>query len=189
MPPVAEVRHYVEGALRLARGDAGGMDHFDCTVDGFWRSFWAAVYVLPAYALLVADQHMRADRGSGLLSIVVGEGLVYVLGWLVMPVLALFLTRYFDLQRRYVPLIVALNWASLVQVAAMLVPLALGVLLSPALAIFVMLLVMGAVLVYKTFIARVALETTVGTAAGFVAAELVIMWILTRWLYGVFFDQ
>lgn len=187
MPPFAEVRHYVEGAWRLARGDPGGMDHFDCTVDGFWRSFWAALYVLPAYVLLVADQHMRAARESGFLAILVGEGVVYILGWLVMPVLAVFLTRYFGLQQRYVPLIVALNWASVVQMAIMLVPLAVDVLLSTTLAIFMMLLMMGAVLVYKTFIAKVALGTTIGTAAGFIAAELVVMWILTRWLYGLFF--
>lgn len=188
MPPFAEVRHYVEGAWRLARGDAGGMTHFDCTVDGFWRSFWAAFYVLPAYALLVADQHARADRATGFVAIVIGEGLVYVLGWLVMPVLAIFLTRFFGLQRHYVPLIVALNWASLVQIGILLVPLALGVLLAPSLAALLMLLASGAVLVYKTFVARVALDTTIGTAASFMAAELVIMLMVTGWLYGVFFD-
>jgi hypothetical protein len=44
------------------------------------------------------------------------------------------------------------------------------------------------VLVYKTFVARVALDTTIGTAASFIAAELVIMLMVTGWLYGVFFD-
>ncbi len=188
MPPFAEVRHYVEGAWRLARGDAGGMAHFDCTVDGFWRSFWAAFYVLPAYALLVADQHARSDRAAGFMAIAFGEGLVYVIGWLVMPVLAIFLTRFFGLQQRYVPLIVALNWASLVQIGILLVPLALGVLIAPSFAALLMLIASGVVLVYKAFVARVALDTTFGTAASFIAAELVIMLLVTTMLYGAIFD-
>ena len=32
------------------------MAHFNLTVEGFWRSFFAAVLVAPAYAILVGMQ-------------------------------------------------------------------------------------------------------------------------------------
>jgi hypothetical protein len=42
-----EVRLAVAGALRLARGDRGGLGSFDTSIEGFWRSFRAAAIVYP----------------------------------------------------------------------------------------------------------------------------------------------
>lgn len=185
MPPVAEVRRYLQGAWLLAQGDAAGMGYFDCTVDGFWRSFWAAAYVAPAYALVVADQNARSGRNIGFLPLLLVETLVYVVGWAAMPVLALLLTRFFGLQRGYVPLVVALNWSSLVQIAIVLSPVLLGVVLSPLAAGLLMLAASLAVLVYKGFVVKTALDTAPGTAAGFVVAELVVTLLLTATLYAL----
>ena len=49
----AELRLALAGSLRLARGDRGGLDCFDRSLDGFWRSFRAAVIVYPLYLLLL----------------------------------------------------------------------------------------------------------------------------------------
>jgi len=35
------------GLWRLARGDASGLDFFNATLEGFWRSFAAAVIIAP----------------------------------------------------------------------------------------------------------------------------------------------
>ena len=42
------------GAYRLARQDAGGLDYFDTSLEGFWRSFYAAAFIAQPFALLLA---------------------------------------------------------------------------------------------------------------------------------------
>ncbi len=178
MPPLAEIRHYFEGAWRLAKGDTGGMRHFDFSSDGFWRSFWALVIVAPGYAILVADQYMRRGQPVDFWPVFWAEGLSYVLGWAALPIIAVFLTRFFGVARRYVPLIVALNWSSLVQMAAFLVPVALGVLLSVEAVSFLLVLTTGAVLFYQGFVIKTALDCPVGIAVTFLAADLVAVMLI-----------
>jgi len=179
MPPFAEIRHYFEGALRLAQGDTGGMAHFDFSADGFWRSFWAIAIVAPGYAIIVADQYMRRGATVAFWPTFSAEAVSYVLGWIAFPIIAIFLTRMFDVAERYVPLIVALNWSSMVQIAAMLIPVALSVVLSPPMVEFLLFVVTGAVLFYHGFIIKTALDCPIGTAALFLAVDLVAVLIIS----------
>jgi len=188
MPPFAEIRHYAEGAFRLAKGDPGGMEHFDFSADGFWRSFWAMLIVAPGYVILVTDQHARAGTQGGF-GLVLAETLSYLLSWAALPIIAVFLTRFFDVARRYVPLIVALNWSSLVQIAAFLVPLALAVILPAPLIQLLMLLVTGAVLFYQGFIIKTALGCPVPVAVTFLAADLVAVMLINGVVMALFLGQ
>ena len=185
MPPFAEIRHYFEGAWRLAYGDTGGMAHFDFSADGFWRSFWAIVVVAPGYAVLVADQYSRRGDVVAFWPTVTAETLSYLLGWAVFPLLAIWLTRMFDVAERYVPLIVALNWSTMVQIAVLLVPIALGAVLSAAMVTFLMTITTGAMLLYHGFIIKTALECTVGTAVTFLAADLVVVMLVSGLVSGL----
>ena len=56
MPDRAEVLRSLYGAYRLAFLDQSGMAHFNLSVDGFWRSFFAAVLVAPGFAVLVVQK-------------------------------------------------------------------------------------------------------------------------------------
>lgn len=185
MPPIAEIRYYFEGALRLARGDVGGMNHFDFSADGFWRSFWAVVIVAPGYALLVADQYMRSDEPVAFWPTLIAESLSYLLGWAAFPILAIFVTRFYGVANRYVPLIVTLNWSSQVQIAAFLIPVALGVILPRELVALLLMLVTGAVLVYQGFIIKTALDCPVGTAITFLAVDLVAIMLINGLLFSL----
>jgi len=185
MPPVAEIRHYFEGAVRLAKGDTGGMEHFDFSADGFWRSFWALVVVAPGYAILVADQYIRRGDPVAFWPTFSAEAVSYLLGWIAFPVLAIWLTRMFDVAERYVPLIVALNWSSMVQIAAMLIPIALAAVLSPAMVQFLFLVVTAAVLFYNGFIIKTALDCPIGIAALFLAADLVAVMIINGLVFSI----
>jgi len=185
MPPLAEIRHYFEGAVRLAKGDTGGMEHFDFSVDGFWRSFWALVVVAPGYAIIVADQYISRGDPVAFWPTFSAETVSYLLSWIVFPVLAIWLTRMFDVAERYVPLIVTLNWSSMVQIAAMLVPIALAAVLSPAMAQFLFFIVTGAVLFYHGFIIKTALDCTIGIAALFLAADLVAVMIIKGLVFSI----
>ena len=48
IPSPLEIAYGIYGAWRLARLDVTGMEVFDRTVAGFWKSFFAAVLVAPA---------------------------------------------------------------------------------------------------------------------------------------------
>jgi hypothetical protein len=53
MPSYAEIQRALQGAWLLARGDTRGMGLFDLSVEGFWRSFAAALLAAPAYVLVL----------------------------------------------------------------------------------------------------------------------------------------
>lgn len=185
MPPVAEIRHYFAGAWRLARGDTGGMTHFDFSADGFWRSFWAVVIVAPGYAILVANQYARNNEPVDFWPTLTAESLSYLLGWAAFPILAIFVTRYYGVTNRYVPLIVTLNWSSQVQIAAFLIPVALGVVLPSELVGLLLIVVTGAVLVYQGFIIKTALGCPVGTAITFLAVDLVSVMLVNGLVFSI----
>ena len=75
------------------------MGHFNLTVDGFWRSFFAAVLAAPAYAITLARQWSLIEPGVDLGWYVLIEGLTYLCLWAAFPVVAIGLTRAFGLGR------------------------------------------------------------------------------------------
>ncbi len=170
MPSQREVVAALYGAWRLMRFDAGGMNWFDLTTDGFWRSFFAAALAAPFFALLVyLDLFRRAetmDTGWAILL----AALVYAIGWAIAPVASIFLTRMLDLTRGYVPLIVAYNWASVPQVVLQTAVALIGELglLPQGLAGALLFVAVVYILIYEWFIVRTALQTTPGTAIGIV---------------------
>ena len=56
IPSTTEIAYAFYGAWRLAHLDASGLKYFDTSLDGFWKSFFAAVLVAPAYALIVVTE-------------------------------------------------------------------------------------------------------------------------------------
>ena len=67
MPSYAEIQRSVQAAWLLARGDTRGMALFDLSLEGFWKSFAAALLVAPAYAIVLLDQYSvdRLARARG----------------------------------------------------------------------------------------------------------------------------
>jgi hypothetical protein len=176
MPSAREVFAALYGAWRLMRFDAGGMAWFDVSITGFWRSFFAAVLVAPGFAVLLAFN--LADRGEpvGLGRAIVVWTVAYAVMWAAFPIAAILITRLLGLGGRYIPLIIAYNWANVPQVLVNL----LAALISAggdepggagnlvALAAFIYLRV------YLWFVMRAALETTSLTAAAIVLFDFVI---------------
>jgi hypothetical protein len=72
-----------------------------------------------------------------------------------------------------VPLIVAVNWAAVLQLGVLLAAMLLGLLL-PALEGLVLLVVTGGLLFYQWFVIRTALQTTGGVALLLVLVDLVL---------------
>ena len=170
MPGQREVVAALYGAWRMMRFDASGMNWFNLTLDGFWRSFFAAVPVAPFFALLVYLDPFReagtTDTGSAILL----TAAVYAIGWAIVPVAAVFVTRLLGLSHGYVPLVVAYNWTSVPQIVLQaVVGLISGLgLLPPGLAGILLFVAVVYILVYEWFVIRTALRTTTATAIGIV---------------------
>lgn len=191
MPTTAwsEVRLAMIGALRLARGDRGGLSYFDRSADGFWRSFRAAVISYPLYlALLSMRVTVPEWEASGTLLIITVETIAYVIAWTAFPLLMLVLTQRIGRSHRFFDFMVPYNWSQLPQ-SALFVLVGLetesGVLgAEPAQAIEVAAAV--AVLVYEWFIARVALETNAGAAVLVVLVDLLLGVLISHVAGGLY---
>jgi hypothetical protein len=181
-----ELQLALTGCLRLARGDRGGLSCFDRSLDGFWRSFRAAVICYPLYLVLLAMRVSVAEwQTSGGWRIVMVETIGYVVAWVAFPLLMLNVVRWIGREHRFFEFMVPYNWCQVPQSALfVLVGLesASGILsiqASQAIDIVAAL----ATLVYEWFIARVALDTT-GLVAVFVVLVDLVLGVLISHVTG-----
>jgi hypothetical protein len=184
-----EVQLALAGALRLARGDRGGLACFDRSLDGFWRSFRAAVISYPLYLVLVSMRVSLAEwERSGGWRIVTVETIGYVVAWVAFPLLMLTVTRWIGRAQRFFDFMVPYNWCQVPQSALFVLVglMSAGGMLRAEAAQAIDIIAAIATLVYEWFIARVALDTTAVVAVLVVVVDLflgvVISWV-TGWLY------
>jgi hypothetical protein len=178
MPFLADVQRGLDGAVQLARLDPSGMGRFDLTVEGFWRSFLAAVVASPFYLVLVMDQYGRTGTGPHLGEVVFAEVIGYTLGWVAFPVAAIFLTRLLGLGARYVALIVAGNWSAVLQAALLAATALVANMFADQSAAMIRLAATAVAVAYHWFVFRTALETTGGIAFGLVIVDLLLAVLL-----------
>ena len=170
MPDQREILAALYGVWRLMRLDPSGMTWFNLSIEGFWRSFFAAVPVAPFFALLVyvdLSAHPDAiDVGRAAMVTVV----VYGLSWALVPLAAIGVTKMLDLSGGYLPLIIAYNWTSLPQILVQTVVSLIGFtgLVPDVLSGFLMFAVVVYILVLEWFVVRTSLQTTTATAIGIV---------------------
>lgn len=176
MPNFSEIAGALYGAYRLARLDPQGMRHFDLSIGGFWRSFFAAILMAPFFALLIllqaGEDHFAEAAGA--------EFAGYFVGWAAFPLVMATFAHAFNLGRSYIAFMVAYNWSQLVVMAVLLPATAAAVLLPmpPALAGLALLTVMAAALAYLWFIARTALEISAPLAAAVVVLEFALTYLI-----------
>lgn len=119
----------LEGAILLLMLDAKGFARLDITVEGFYRSFAAALYVLPLYVFVwVADRSFTATlTGEAPLppgaALIAAETLYYLCQWLAFPLMLLGIARLFQLEGHYVAYVIAANWSAVVTFAVQTLPL------------------------------------------------------------------
>jgi hypothetical protein len=171
-----EISFGLFGAWRLAHLDPRGMEYFDRSEEGFWRSFWAAAVMAPAYALIVGLRLMERPTQSGSLRVVLIEIIGYVIGWTAFPLVAWYLLQALGKQSRYFGYIVAYNWANVVQICIYLPVTALnasGGVPDAAMSLLA-LAATAAIVFYQYFIARTALQVDTPVAAGIVFLDLLL---------------
>lgn len=185
MPTSAEVAHYLQGAWLLAQGNRRGIDFFDLSVEGFWRSFSAALIVAPAYLLLLLERYAATGWPEQTVLALFAELVAYVLGWALFPVVAIFLTRLLGLTSRYIPLVVAANWSAVLQVALYTAAVTISFILPGDLRSVLVLSTTLVILFYQGFVVRTALQTTTGIAASIVIIDILLAISLNRAVDGL----
>lgn len=172
MITLVEVARGVAGAYRLARRDPGGMAWFDDSPRGYWRSYWAAVVVAPAFLILDLITGGFGEE-FGLRAAAV-QAIAYVIDWTAFPLAMIFVADTLNKWPRYRRYIVAYNWSNLIQMA-LLLPLAAIAVAFPSHPTLLLAQFAGIVmLVYRAYIAHVALQVGFGVAAGIVLIDVVL---------------
>jgi hypothetical protein len=176
IPSWHEIFYGVFGAWRLFRLDPKAMAYFDNSLEGFWKSFFAAVLIAPAYAIIVALELGKVETSAYPASIVVIQILAYVINWVAFPLAAYYLVQNLGRATHFLGYIVAFNWSSIIQMMILL-PFSLlavsGVLpdgMTNLIGLAATIIILG----YLWFIARTALDITGFPAAGLVLLSLVI---------------
>ena len=176
MIDVAAATAGLAGAWRLARLDRNGMRSFEATVDGFWRSFQAAVIAAPIDLILVLLRTDDHPLSSDPVRATLIEAIGYVIDWTAFPLAAWYLCRAFNCSNRYLGFIVAYNWANVLQMVVF-VPVAFlsAAAVLPSGMMSIVALAMTAAVIYNQYlITRTALEVDVLPALAFVAVAFVI---------------
>lgn len=110
-----EASRSIQGAWGLLRRDPGAPTAFNATIDGFWRSFFAAVVFLPLnLAYLAWLGPTPGTEGVEPATRWIVNILVYVIGWTAWPLLAFYITRALGCGERLFGYIVAYNWSQLI---------------------------------------------------------------------------
>ena len=184
-----EVQLALAGCLRLARGDRGGLACFDRSLDGFWRSFRAAVISYPLYLMLLAMRVSVAEwQQSGGWRIVTVETIGYVVAWVAFPLLMLNVVRWIGRAHRFFDFMVAYNWCQVPQSALFVLVglVSAGGVLSAQASEAMDMAAAIATLLYEWFIARVALDTSGVVAIFVVLLDLVLGVFISRITGGLY---
>ena len=175
------------GALRLARFDPSGMDFFEQTETGFWRSFFAAVLVAPFYLMLTSIRYSGLTETVPFVRFLAIETIAYVIAWVAFPLLMASLTRSLGREAHYIRYIVAYNWAAVWQ-NALYMPVAMlsvGGVLTPVNANVLGVLALGLIVIYVWFVTKTALEVPAGMAAGIVGIDFFLSILINTVATGI----
>lgn len=183
---VARLADNLSGAWAVMRGRPEGLARLDVSLEGFWRSFGAILLVAPfALVTLLSQRRLAAAAGGdpGVPASGIGgaEAVGLVADWLIFPLAFALLARPLCLGTRYVPFIVARNWAAVLISAMVAIVHALhlvGLLPSPA-APFILLVAVVVALRFSYLIARTALDVTMQVALPVVMFDFILS--MTIW--------
>ncbi len=181
-----EIARSLQGAWLLFFDRAGAIRLFDAGYRGFWRSFQAAVLVVPAYELTVlADRRamLAAADGQGFneVAYTAARWLAFAFDWVTLPLLLAALAGFLGIRRGYPTYVVARNWTSVLAVLPFGVIALLDVagVFSAEILFLPSLLALAIALRFSYVVARRALDVGVDVAIGFVALDFLVSLTLT----------
>ena len=110
---VSDVTKAIFGIWLIAKNQPGADKFFDISVEGFWRSFVAAILVLPANIIITALGILAAGEVS--YSVIDGlrDLLIYIINWLFYPLIVISACGYLNAHDKALKYIIPYNWASI----------------------------------------------------------------------------
>jgi hypothetical protein len=119
MGGLGTIRENLAGAWQVMLGRPEGLNRLDTSLEGFWRSFAAVILVVPFAVLAMLRQEPLAALAGAAPHPLTGRdlvlwGLALLLDWIAFPIVFALIAPPFGLGSRYVPFIVARNWASVI---------------------------------------------------------------------------
>lgn len=123
-----EVNRSFRGTLDLLHSRTEGLKSFDMSERGFWRSFATIWLTLPAYVVSLAFERLRLgllqpDRSlldSVWIDLVVALG--HLASFVALPLAMIWVARFFNLTRAYVPFVIVTNWITAMGLLVLSVP-------------------------------------------------------------------
>ncbi len=117
MGPFANLPANLSGAWDVMNGRVEGLRKLDLTIDGFWRSFGAIVLIVPVALIALASERAIVPPADGQVPALTGgiavlRLIAVVVDWLAFPAILALIARPLGIAARYVPFIVARNWAA-----------------------------------------------------------------------------
>jgi hypothetical protein len=181
-----EIFEGLYGAWRLLLGDQGAVVLFDVSVAGFWKSFFAAVLVLPIYLVMAATGAIEFDSSRSLPASVMIVLEFYVIAWVLWPLVIGHLLPVLDRGEKFTLYIVAYNWMSAVGAGLFFTAILVTTLL-PISAGFAALIMVGAllgVLAYHVFIAHTTLNISIGVTIGLAIVDFILHEVVQGVMFG-----
>ncbi|RFC69602.1 MULTISPECIES: transporter [Mesorhizobium] len=134
MPEAGVVQSALSGAARMMFGKPDGLRRMDLSIDGFWDSFiaipLAAPPLLVGWIASTSDYLAKPGASGSQLSVVAANGVVELAAWIVPILLLGLIARPAGIADRFVPYVVATNWASVI-IAWYMLPISLLRLFTP----------------------------------------------------------
>jgi len=173
MPDRQEIISSLYGAYRLACFDENGMSFFNISVEGFWRSFFAAVLLAPFYLISIWPEIVTPVGGFSFWSVLV-HFTTYAAGWILFPLVAFFATDLLKLGHRFTALVVTVNWTSIVVFGLFTLCAVIATLFQSPAASLVVTIITAGLIVYHWFVMKTALEAGPLIASAFLLFNFVL---------------
>ena len=170
-----EVLLSLYGVWRLFLRDPRGIEWLDVSIEGFWKSFFCAVVVLPIFGVWVFIRNSGLED-VGFIRLVTVEGIGYVVQWVTWPLVMAYIAPAIGRDDNFIRYIVAFNWSAGIYVCIYLIVIGIklsGIVSGGGLAL-IGLVAAIVILSYHWYIARIALAVSGGGAAVLVAGEFVL---------------
>lgn len=152
-----EAKQSVRGTIRVFKLDQDALQDFNLTDDGFWRSFYAAAYLLPIYLVFVVMVPRPNEVSDGKLWLV--EAINYPLLWTLWPLVAFYICRGAGFLDRYAAYITVYNWAQIILAGGRMILIILALALLPKVLVGnIVILTLIAVLAAEALILRLVLN-------------------------------
>jgi hypothetical protein len=181
---LAYFRDNLAGAWQVLLGRPEGLNRLDTSMEGFWRSFAVVILIAPfAFLALLSQEPSLSESGIPLpltRSAVALYGVALLVDWFTFPLVFAFLAKPLGLGSRYVPFIVARNWAAVIigpMVAVVHALHLLGVLPSVAMP-FAVIIATAVALRFAYVIARTALVVSMAIALPIVVVDFLISLVI-----------